>query len=144
MKRVAALLGPLAFAACCAWVSPASALELDDLQKQIEDVRKKADKSKRKLDQARGKVSTDDEVDIGRKLMSGLLGAAPLVDNPVMQQYVNDIGYWIASQSGRDKLPWRFGVIDSAGINAFAAPGGYIVITLGLFDLLENEAQLAG
>jgi len=40
-------------------------------------------------------------------------------------------------------LPWRFGVIQSQGINAFAAPGGYIVVTLGLYQLLENEAQLA-
>ena len=61
-----------------------------------------------------------------------------------MQRYVNDVGFWVASHSKRKKLPWRFGVIDSDGINAFAAPGGYIVLTLGLFSLLENEAQLAG
>lgn len=92
----------------------------------------------------RGKVSVEEEVAMGGNLISGLLGAAPLVDNSELQRYVNDVGFWIASQSERKNLPWQFGVIDSKGINAFAAPGGYIVITMGLFNLLENEAQLAG
>ena len=91
-----------------------------------------------------GEVSTPEEVEMGGQLISGLLGAAPLVDNASLQQYVNDVGFWVASQSSRKNLPWRFAVIDSSGINAFAAPGGYVVITLGLFSLLENEAQLAG
>jgi predicted Zn-dependent protease len=89
-------------------------------------------------------VPQEEEVEIGSNLVSGLLGAAPLVDDPRLQQYVNDVGYWVASRSARSDLPWTFGVIDSNGINAFAAPGGYIVITIGLFNLLENEAQLAG
>ena len=92
----------------------------------------------------RGKVSIEEEVAMGGNLISGLLGAAPLVDNSELQRYVNDVGFWVASQSERKNLPWQFGVIDSKGINAFAAPGGYIVITMGLFILLENEAQLAG
>jgi predicted Zn-dependent protease len=144
MKSIPALLAPAVFALCCAWGIPVQAFDLDDLQQQLEEVREKAGESKRKIDQARGKVSKRDEIDIGRNLVSGLLGAAPLVDNPAMQRYVNDVGFWIAAQTKRADLPWRFGVIDSDGINAFAAPGGYIVVTLGLFDLLENEAQLAG
>lgn len=97
-----------------------------------------------KLKKATGKVGVDEEVEMGGNLVSGLLGAAPLVDDPELQRYVNDVGHWVASQSKRRDLPWTFGVIDSQGINAFAAPGGYIVLTLGLFNLLENEAQLAG
>jgi len=89
-------------------------------------------------------VSEEEEIEIGVNLVSGLLGAAPLVDDDPLQQYVNDVGSWIASNSARPELPWTFGVIDSEGINAFAAPGGHIVITLGLYRLLENEAQLAG
>ncbi len=92
----------------------------------------------------RTKVTTEEEVSMGGNLISGLLGAAALVDDPDLQHYVNDVGFWVALQSERKNLPWQFGVIDSPGINAFAAPGGYIVMTLGLFNLLENEAQLAG
>lgn len=94
--------------------------------------------------EANKEVSTEEEIELGGNLISGLLGAAPLVDNPELQRYVNDVGFWVASQSKRKDIPWRFGVINSPGINAFAAPGGYVVITLGLFSLLENEAQLAG
>lgn len=97
-----------------------------------------------KLKKAFSKVSTEDEVKMGGNLVAGLLGAAPLVDDENLQRYVNDVGYWIAARSARPDLPWSFGVIDSDGVNAFAAPGGYVVITLGLYNLLENEAQLAG
>lgn len=97
-----------------------------------------------KLKKIVGEVPPKEEISIGGNLISGLLGAAPLVEDQALQQYVNDVGYWIASRSSRNDLPWTFGVIDSSGINAFAAPGGYVVITLGLYNLLENEAQLAG
>ena len=127
-----------------ALVVPVSAFDLDDLKKELKKAEEKAKKTKKEIDKARGKVSTEEEIEIGANLISGLLGAAPLVDDADLQRYVNDVGYWIASQSKRKNLPWRFGVIDSDGINAFAAPGGYIVVTLGLFNLLENEAQLAG
>jgi predicted Zn-dependent protease len=50
----------------------------------------------------------------------------------------------VANQSERANLPWHFGVIESEDINAFAAPGGYVIITKGLYRKLENEAQLAG
>ena len=97
-----------------------------------------------KLKNIIGEVTTEEEVEMGRNLISGLLGAAPLVEDDKLQQYVNDVGYWVASRSSRKDLPWTFGVIASDGINAFAAPGGYVVITLGLYNLLEDEAQLAG
>ena len=85
-----------------------------------------------------------DEIAIGRDLAGQTLGAANLVYDRDVQLYVNRVGRWIASQSERADLPWRFGVINTASINAFAAPGGYILITRGLYELLENEAQLAG
>ena len=89
-------------------------------------------------------IDEEQEIEIGAGLASGLLGAAPLVDDPALQRYVNDVGTWVASHTERKNLPWTFGVIDSDGINAFAAPGGYILVTLGLYQLLDNEAQLAG
>jgi len=61
-----------------------------------------------------------------------------------LQRYVNRIGRWVALQGDRPDLAWRFGVIDSNDINAFAAPGGYIFLTKGLYKLLKNEAELAG
>lgn len=89
-------------------------------------------------------VSEAEEQNIGREIAGRMLGAAPLVNDPVVQNYVNRVGRWVAAQSERPDLPWRFGVVDTASINAFAAPGGYVLLTRGLYDILDNEAQLAG
>jgi beta-barrel assembly-enhancing protease len=88
--------------------------------------------------------SKEEEIALGREITGSLLGAAPLVKDEALQQYVNKVGRWVASQSERTDLPWKFGVIESADLNAFAAPGGYVLITKGLYQKLQNEAQLAG
>ncbi len=88
--------------------------------------------------------SREEEIALGREITGSLLGAAPLVKDEALQKYVNKVGRWVASQSERADLPWKFGVIESADLNAFAAPGGYVLITKGLYQKLTNEAQLAG
>lgn len=87
--------------------------------------------------------SREEEIQIGREITGNLLGASALVKDDALQKYVNQVGRWVANQSERADLPWHFGVIESEDINAFAAPGGYVVITKGLYRKLENEAQLA-
>ena len=77
-------------------------------------------------------VSEQDEQTMGREIAGRMLGAAPLVNDAALQAYVNRVGRWIAQQSERPDLPWRFAVIDTASINAFAAPGGYVMLTRGL------------
>lgn len=89
-------------------------------------------------------VSEEEELKLGREIAGRVLGAAPLVNDPALQAYVNRVGRWIAMQSERPGLPWRFGVINSGAVNAFAAPGGYVLVTRGLYDLLDNESELAG
>lgn len=89
-------------------------------------------------------ISEKEEIVIGRDLAGRLLGQIELVDDADVQAYVNRVGRWIASQSERPDLPWRFGVANAGNINAMAMPGGTILITRGLYDILDNEAQLAG
>ena len=84
-----------------------------------------------------------DELDLGPMIAGRILGAAPLVKDPAMQKRVNLIGRWLASRSSRPELPWTFGVIDDGEINAFAAPGGYILITRGLYQLLASDDEVA-
>lgn len=91
-----------------------------------------------------GGYSEEEETAIGRQIAGNLLGAAPLVSDVKLQKYVNNVGRWVAIQSERPDLAWHFGVIDTTDINAFAAPGGYIFITRGLYKQLTNEAELAG
>ncbi len=59
------------------------------------------------------------------------------------QQRVNIVGRWVASQTSRPGLPWTFGVIDTPEVNAFAAPGGFILVTRGLYQLLASDSELA-
>ncbi|MDD2684669.1 MAG: M48 family metalloprotease [Gallionella sp.] len=88
--------------------------------------------------------ATEEELAIGQQIAGNLLGAAPLVKDDRLQKYVNLVGRWVASQSERPDLVWHFGVIESNDVNAFAAPGGYIFLTRGLYKLLRDEAELAG
>lgn len=89
-------------------------------------------------------IPEDEEIGMGEKLMSGVLGAAPLYNNERVQRYVNRVGRWVAAHSERPNLPWRFAVLDSPLTNAGAAPGGQIYITTGLLFRMRSEAELAG
>jgi predicted Zn-dependent protease len=91
-----------------------------------------------------GNISAEDERKIGSQIAGNLLGAAPLVKDAKLQKYVNKVGRWVAQQSTRPDLKWTFGVIEASDINAFAAPGGYVFITRGLYAMLKDEAELAG
>ena len=85
-----------------------------------------------------------DEARIGHAAASMLLGAAPLVSDQEMMQYINQLGGWLARHTGRNDINWRFGVINSSNVNAFAAPDGYVFVTKGLLRELDNESELAG
>jgi beta-barrel assembly-enhancing protease len=89
-------------------------------------------------------VSEEQEANIGREYASLLVGAAPLLDQPEVQRYVNQVGRWLSLHSERPNLDWKFGVLASDNINAFATPGGYVLVTKGLLVRLRNEAELAG
>jgi len=91
-----------------------------------------------------GTVSDADEQALGREIAGRLLAAYPLVENRLLQQYVNQVGRYLAAQGPRPQLNWTFGVIQNDDINAFAAPGGYLFVTRGLYRRLGNEAELAG
>lgn len=89
-------------------------------------------------------TSEGDEVTLGKDVAANLLGAAPLVNDPALQAYVNKIGMWIALHTSRPNLPWRFGVLDTNSVNAFATPGGYVFITRGMLMRMRDESELAG
>ena len=86
---------------------------------------------------------TDQELELGPLIAGRILGAAPLVDDAAAQRRVNLVGRWLASRTSRPDLPWTFGIIDSDEVNAFAAPGGYVLVTRGLYQLLADDAEVA-
>ena len=84
-----------------------------------------------------------EELALGPEIAGRVLGARPLWNDAAAQQRVNVVGRWVASQTSRPDLPWTFGVIDAAEVNAFAAPGGYILVTRGLYELLSTDSEVA-
>lgn len=97
-----------------------------------------------KIKKANTEIDEPEEIELGKGIASNLLGAAPLYKNQRVQQYVNQVGRWLALQTERPDLPWQFGVLDDNDINAFAAPGGQVYITKGLLARMHSEAELAG
>ncbi len=85
-----------------------------------------------------------EELALGPEIAGRILGAAPLWQDDAAQRRVNRIGRWVASHSSRPELPWTFGVIDTPEVNAFAAPGGYVLMTRGMYDLLADDDEVAG
>ena len=96
------------------------------------------------LSQSTETIDEPREIEIGRQLAAVLLGSKPLHPDMALQRYVNQLGRWISLQSARPDLAWTFAVLDDAGYNAFAAPGGYIFVTKGLIDRVADESELAG
>lgn len=88
-------------------------------------------------------VSEDQEIAMGAQGAESVRQSVGLVDDPGLQEYVQELGMSMAVDSERPELPWSFGVIDDPTPNAFAFPGGYIFITRGLMSLMGNEAELA-
>ena len=81
---------------------------------------------------------------IGRGVASTLAGYYTLDRNEKLTEYVNLVGLTVASSQPRSDIYYRFGVLDTDQVNAFATPGGYIFVTRGALALMQDEAELAG
>ena len=84
-----------------------------------------------------------EELALGPEIAGRVLGARPLWNDAEAQRRVNRIGRWVASQTSRPDLPWTFGIIDTPEVNAYAAPGGFVLVARGLYDLLSSDSEVA-
>ena len=88
-------------------------------------------------------LSEDQEIRIGRQEHPKILERFGRYPDEALQEYVQSLGEELAAESHRTDLIYRFTVLDSPDVNAFALPGGYIYITRGLMAYLDTEAELA-
>ena len=88
-------------------------------------------------------VSQDQEIQMGQQGAQQVAQEIGLVNDQALQQYVQQVGASLATKSERPNLPWTFRAVDDPTPNAFALPGGFIFVTRGLLDLMDNEAELA-
>jgi predicted Zn-dependent protease len=89
-------------------------------------------------------VSTQQEVELGTQYMQQINSQLPIVQDPEVNRYINVLGDSIARLTARGDLPWQFFVVNSAEVNAFAVPGGFIYVNRGLIDRAKNLSELAG
>ena len=88
-------------------------------------------------------ISEEQEIQMGREYNSQILKMNPVYQDQKLQDYVQSIGESLALKSHRPNLIYRFTVLDSPDINAFALPGGYIYINRGLMSYFSSEEELA-
>src|SRR4029077_10042376 len=85
------------------------------------------------------------EKQIGFGIAAQVAGRYHVVADDALLGYVNLVGQSVAQQSVRaNEVSFRFGVLETEDVNAFAAPGGYVLITKGALRLMQSEAELAG
>jgi beta-barrel assembly-enhancing protease len=137
---------------CATTSAPAQSLK-DRLKKAAEKAKAtatKVDKAGMKADSFAAKVSvllpisTTKEIDIGRGVAATVAGRYPISTDSTLNAYVNMVGQVVAAEAPRPDINYLFAVLETADVNAFAAPGGYIFITRGALDLIDSESELAG
>lgn len=89
-------------------------------------------------------MSESQEIAVGRQYDEQVIRKQYKVyESKALQDYVDRVGQKLARQSHRPQLEYRFSVLDTPEINAFALPGGYVYITRGILAYLNSEAELA-
>jgi beta-barrel assembly-enhancing protease len=88
-------------------------------------------------------MTDEDEQKLGAAVSERIRARYGVVQDPAIHKYVTLVGAVLAQASERPNLPWKFIVLDTDGVNALAAPGGYVHITRGALALMKNEAELA-
>ena len=87
--------------------------------------------------------SIDTDVKVGKQYAMLVESSARMIQDPVINDYVNRIGQNLVRNSDA-KVPFTIKVVDSDEINAFALPGGFFYVNSGLILSADNEAELAG
>ena len=90
-------------------------------------------------------ISQETEIAMGKGADEQINRQYGIYQNKELQLYVNRIGQNLVSQLSDKVFPrFFFRIVDSSDINAFALPGGYVYVTLGLMAMVNSEAELAG
>lgn len=105
-------------------------------------IKKEADKAADKI--AELNISEKDERTLGESVSTKIRAEFGVYQNVAVTKYVSLVGSTLAQASTRPGLKWQFIVLDTDGVNAFAAPGGIVHITRGALGLIKSEAELAG
>lgn len=84
------------------------------------------------------------DIEIGQKLSAQADRQLPLLNDAQVVSYVNTLGRQLAAHAPGYRFPYRYRVVNTATINAFALPGGFVYVNRGAIEAADTEAQLAG
>ena len=104
---------------------------------------------KGKLDAVTGRMkdvelTQAEEVALGQEISARVRARYGVVQDPEIHKYVSLVGSVLTRQTSQTGMAWHFIVLDTDGVNAFAAPGGFVHLTRGALALMKSEAELAG
>src|SRR5690606_1210246 len=88
-------------------------------------------------------MSIERELAVGDIYMRQLRAQAPMVNDPLLEEYIQDLGNKLVAQADNVKFPFTFFLLNSPEINAFAFFGGHIGVHTGLISSDDNESELA-
>jgi beta-barrel assembly-enhancing protease len=102
-------------------------------------------RSAKAVGESTAEITPEQEYYLGRAVAASLLYQYPPYNQVELNQYLNVIGQTLAQASSRPQTfgGYHFQVIDSMEINAFAAPGGLILVTRGMLRCCKSEDALA-
>jgi len=89
-------------------------------------------------------VSTQQEVQLGTQYAQQINAQLPIMRDANVNSYINSLGNSLARVADNRNLSWRFYVVDSREVNAFAVPGGFVYVNRGLIERARTMNQLAG
>lgn len=89
-------------------------------------------------------ISPQDAQEYGASMLRQMRALDMVVDDALLDDYFNDLGYRLAAGSDKPKDHFHFLLVKDPEINAFAAPGGYIAVNSGLVEITRSESELAG
>jgi len=89
-------------------------------------------------------LTVKEEEDLSRQVMATILKYYPLIDDPVVVEYINTLGNKLVAYLPEKLFQYHFYVVKTDSYNAFATPAGYIFVNSGLLSAMEDEDELAG
>ena len=89
-------------------------------------------------------IFTDaEELQIGKEFVAQHEQQVRIHRDPVVTNYINDLGQFLVQHSKRNNIPYTFKVVDTKGVNAYAVPGRFIYVHLDLIRAAKTESELA-
>jgi len=88
-------------------------------------------------------ISENQEIEMGKQTDIEVAAQFGIYDDAELAAYLSKLGLALAAKTQRPNLPYRFAVLDSPVVNAFAVPGGSVYVTRGILAMMSSEAELA-